>query len=74
MAKKSKFRLTPVQFKERRERLGMTPEQLADILETTPRAVRNWEQVEGADMRKPNTMACRILMHLTGERVIKKML
>ena len=74
MTKKSETRLTPVQFKKRRERLRLSPEELAEILDTTPRAIRNWEQVEGADMRTPNPIACRILMHLTGERTIKKML
>ncbi|ATS92156.1 putative transcriptional regulator [Sinorhizobium phage HMSP1-Susan] len=64
-------RLTPDQFRERREKLGLTPEQLAAILDTTPRAVRNWEQTEGKDMRAPNPIACRYLLLLTGERQLR---
>lgn len=60
--------LTPEEFKERRLRLGWTPEQLAMVLDTTPRAVRNWEQTEGPDMRKPNPIACRVLLWMIGER------
>ena len=70
--KSKSTRLTPVQFKARREMLKLTPEELAEILDCNPRAIRNWEQTEGADMRKPNPIACRVLMHLTGEHEIKK--
>lgn len=62
--------MTPQEFKQRRESLGLKPEELAAILDTTPRAVRNWEQTDASrsDARKPDKTACRVLLWMTKER------
>ena len=49
--------MTPSQFKQARQSLGLSQSELAAILNTTDRTVRKWEN----DERGPNPIACRVV-------------
>jgi len=51
--------MTPQQFKEARQKLGLTQRELADILNSNPRTVRHWETDD--DTRPVNPIAERVL-------------
>jgi len=51
--------LTPTEFKQARQKLGLSASQLGHILNTDPRTVRKWEQEDGT--RPPNPIACRVM-------------
>lgn len=53
--------MTPQEFKEARQSLGLTLEQLGAILDTAPRTVRKWEAQSGTNSRDPNPIACRVM-------------
>ena len=50
--------MTPQEFKERRQELGLSVSQLAHVLGVDPRTVRRWE---ANNQRPPHPTACRIL-------------
>lgn len=59
--------MTPAQFKDARNRLGLSASQLADIIDSDPRTIRKWEREDGT--RPPNPIAVRIMeWMLTGYR------
>lgn len=51
--------MTPTQFKEARNTLGLSQSQLGKILNTDPRTIRKWES-EG-DPRPVNPIAARVM-------------
>jgi DNA-binding transcriptional regulator YiaG len=54
--------MTPKEFKETRNGLGLSTKQLAAILDVSPVTVRRWEMTSGkASARKPDPIACRVL-------------
>lgn len=58
---------TPQQFKQARNKLGLSAKQLGTILNTDPRTIRRWEDESGT--RPPNPVACRVMEWLlTGWR------
>lgn len=52
-------KMTPAQFKDARNRLGLSASQLADIINSDPRTIRKWEHEDGT--RPPNPIAVRIM-------------
>lgn len=66
--------MTPEQFKEARQSLGLSLSQLAKILNVDPRTVRKWEASESASTgRDPNPIACQVLRWLaSGELKLKR--
>ncbi len=65
--------MTPAEFKQARNDLGLSLSQLAAILDTDPRTIRKWEAEDTASTsRDPNPIACRVLHWLsTGELKLK---
>jgi DNA-binding transcriptional regulator YiaG len=51
--------MTPTEFKQARQKLGLSSSQLGVILNTDPRTVRRWE--DDSSMRPPNPIACRVI-------------
>ena len=51
--------MTPQQFKEARQKLGLTQSQLGHILNSNPRTVRKWETDD--DTRPVNPIAQRVI-------------
>ena len=54
--------MTSEEFKEARQKLGLTQSQLGQILDTAPQTIRKWEM--GADRstsRPPNPVASRAM-------------
>ncbi len=51
--------MTPAQFKEARQTLGLSTSKLGAILNVDPRTVRRWEENDGT--RPPNPIACRVV-------------
>jgi DNA-binding transcriptional regulator YiaG len=65
---KGEMKMTPEQFKAKRNELGLTQSQLADILGMSGKnadlTVRRWEMPATANgARPPNPMACKILLN-----------
>lgn len=54
--------MTAMEFKAAREKLGLSINQLASILNTNPVTVRRWEMPESKKTgRPPNPIACQVL-------------
>ena len=53
--------MTPTEFREARERLGLSLTDLGHILDTHHRTVRKWETPEGSSARPPNPVACQVV-------------
>jgi len=54
--------MTPEQFKEARQSLGLTQYQLGAILDTNPSTIRKWEMSDERNTaRKPNPVACQVV-------------
>jgi DNA-binding transcriptional regulator YiaG len=54
--------MSPSEFKEARQRLGLSGPQLARILNTDARTIRKWEADERASTaRDPNPVACQVM-------------
>lgn len=53
--------MTPAEFKQARQSLGLSAARLGKILNTDPRTVRKWEAETGNSSRPPNPIACRVL-------------
>lgn len=58
--------MTPDQFKEARQSLGLTLSELAAILNTDPRTIRKWEAVHGNSARAPNPVAVQVMGWMLG--------
>ena len=60
---KSKSIMTSNEFKAARYKLGLSAQELADILNSAKRTVRLWEQNQSYDgnLRAPNPIAVRVL-------------
>ena len=54
--------MTPTEFKEKRQSLGLSQRQLGEILNSDPRTVRRWETE--SDPRPVNPIAARVLQWL----------
>ena len=50
--------MTPEEFKQTRQELGLSASKLADILGVDPRTVRRWE---ANNQRPPHPTACRVV-------------
>ena len=55
--------MTPDEFKQTRERIGITKTQLARLLGVSPVTVNRWESY-GKGNRAPNQIACTVLRWL----------
>lgn len=66
--------MTPAEFKQARQSLGLTLSQLAAILDVDSRTIRKWEAPESAlTSRDPNPTACQVLRWLaSGELKIRE--
>lgn len=54
--------MTNVEFRTRREKLGLTQVKLAAILDVPLRTLESWEQSTATgSSRTPNRIACRVL-------------
>ena len=53
--------MTPTEFKQARQSLGLSVTDLAHILAVGPRTVRSWEQPAGSRSRDPSPTACRVM-------------
>ncbi|MEP5730819.1 MAG: helix-turn-helix domain-containing protein [Sulfitobacter sp.] len=53
--------MTSEEFKEARQKLGLTLTQIAVILDTDPRTIRKWEATQGTNARSPNPVAARVV-------------
>lgn len=53
--------MTPAEFKQARQSLGLSTNALAAILGVGGNTVRKWENEGGSTARKPNEVACRAL-------------
>lgn len=57
--------MTPQQFRGARQTLGLTINQLAEILDTNPVTIRRWEMSpDRSTARDPNPVACQVLRWL----------
>lgn len=54
--------MNPIDFKEARQKLGLSAAQLGTILDTDPRTIRRWES--DVDPRPVNPIAARVLTWL----------
>jgi DNA-binding transcriptional regulator YiaG len=62
--------VTSAEFGEARRKLGLSINQLADILNTNPVTVRRWEMDEERNTaRDPNPIACQVLRWLAEGRL-----
>ena len=66
--------MTPEQFKQTRNNLGLTLLELSEILGVNPRAIRRWEAEPSVkSSRPPNPTACNVLKWLiSGELQLKE--
>lgn len=54
--------MTPQEFKEARQKLGLTQSQLAQILDTAPQTIRKWEMSQDrSTARSVNPVAARVM-------------
>lgn len=54
--------MTPADFKQARQKLGLTQSQLGRILDTAPQTIRKWEAPDTASTaRGPNPVACQAM-------------
>lgn len=54
--------MTPYEFKDARNRLGLTQAQLGAILDTDPSTIRRWEMPPGnSTARPPNPVAAQVM-------------
>ena len=55
--------MTPAEFKEARQNLGLSQAQLGRILKTAPQTIRKWEMnpETASTARKPNPVACEAM-------------
>ena len=54
--------MTPEQFKEARQSLGLSQYQLGEVLNTNPSTIRKWEMAgDQSTRRSPNPVACRVM-------------
>lgn len=54
--------MTPQEFKEARQTLGLTQSQLGRILDTDPSTIRRWEMnVDRSTARPPNPVASQVM-------------
>lgn len=54
--------MTPREFKEARRKLGLSQNQLGEILDTNPATIRKWEAEEDrATSRAPNPVASQAM-------------
>jgi len=57
--------MTPSEFKQARNDLGLSLSQLGEILKTDPRSIRRWEADPSlSTSRPPNPIACQVLRWL----------
>lgn len=57
--------MTPMEFKGARQALGLSVNELADILDTNPVTIRKWETDPSHNTaRSPNPIACQVLRWL----------
>lgn len=65
--------MTPSEFREARQSLGLTMRQLAKILDIDDRTIRRFEASPGSSTaRNPNPIACQVLRWLqSGELKLK---
>lgn len=62
--------MTGEEFREARQKLGLSINQLSEILDTSPVAIRRWEMDDGrATARNPNPIACQVLRWLADGRL-----
>jgi len=52
--------MTPQEFRNARQSLGLSQSELGRMLGVNPRTVRKWEHDNGT--RPPNPIACRVLL------------
>ena len=54
--------MTPSEFKQARQTLGLSQSQLGHILDTAPQTIRKWEMPEyRSTSRGPNPIACQVM-------------
>lgn len=54
--------MSPLQFKQARQKLGLTQAQLGAILDTAPQTIRKWEMDERhSTARSVNPIAARVM-------------
>lgn len=53
--------MTPGEFKEARQKLGLSLSEAARILDVDPRTIRKWEAEAGTNARPPNPTAARVM-------------
>ena len=53
--------MTPTEFRTAREGLGLSINQLAEVLGVEPRTIRKWEATSGDNARPPNPIASRVM-------------
>lgn len=52
--------MTPKEFRDARQSLGLSQSELGRVLGVNPRTVRKWEHDNGT--RPPNPIACRVVL------------
>lgn len=63
--------MTPIEFKEARNNLGLSINQLAEILNTNPVTIRKWETPDDRNTaRKPNPIACQVLRWIADGKLL----
>jgi len=59
--------MTPAEFKQARESLGLTLAELGHILDTSPTTIVKWEMPPtNSTARKPNPIAVRVMRWMLG--------
>lgn len=54
--------MTPAEFKEARQTLGLTQSELGDLLDTNPSTIRRWEMdPKQSTARPPNPVAVKVM-------------
>ena len=62
--------MTSAEFKEARQKLGLSINELARILDTNPLTIRRWEMPDDrGTSRSPNPIACQVLRWLEAGRL-----
>lgn len=57
--------MTPSEFKEARQQLGLSQRELGDLIDTNPVTIRKWETDDkNSSSRKPNPVASKVMRWL----------